>query len=80
MATFWYEIKSTKPYRQFEGTALDKETVIRRLTNLISELPRDACANTTIEIISLETGELLFDAASVEKDTITKIAMALNHY
>ena len=79
-ARFSYEIKSDKPVRQFGGVVSEKTELIRRLVNILSELPMAACANVKIEIISMETGEIIFEGTGKNTGTINEIEAALKSW
>jgi hypothetical protein len=76
----WIMIESDRPYRYFEIIATSEKQLARNIYQIIPNLPTAALANTVVEIIDVQTGEIVFDCQGIDKDTCNKIYTKLKDH
>lgn len=77
LEAFAYELYSKAPYRRFTGVTIDKEDLYNRILAACNNVPDK---NTTVEIISLITGEVVYEAAEVSSNTHKEVQAAVEEY
>lgn len=80
LETFSYEVNAKGPYRHFTGITKSKDDLYRRILSAISNGTVSNKDSTNVRVISLATGEIIYETTGVGPGTTKELADAVEKY
>jgi hypothetical protein len=77
---FKYRILSSDPYIGYEGVQSNPERLVARLKAAIDLIPEDVRKNVTLDIISMVTGEIVFEVKGANLRNIIAAKTAMDNF